>query len=188
MTDTELRVRARAGRGSGLSVRIALALLGALLAAGTLFAALALGAGATTVGSASNATLGETIVVTAQGRTLYALSPETTSHLLCRSKECLKFWPPLTVSSAHAKLKPGPGVHGKLGILRRSGGIFQVTLRGMPVYRFLEDKARGQAKGQGIESFGGTWHAVTAGAGSSPTKTATPPPSQAPTGMPGYTY
>ena len=102
------------------------------------------------------------MIVSSQGRTLYALSPETSKHLLCKSGECLRFWPPLTVGSAKTKLKNGAGVQGRLGILRRSNGTLQVTLRGMPLYRYSEDRAKGEAKGQGIESFGGTWHAATA--------------------------
>jgi len=130
------------------------------LAAG---AALALAMSASTVSSASSSKLGERIVVSPQGRTLYALSPETVRHLLCRG-ECFKFWPPLTVSSRKARLTDGSGVHGGLGVLRRSDGLLQVTLRGMPLYRFSGDHAKGQTNGQGLKSFGGTWHAVTAGA------------------------
>jgi predicted lipoprotein with Yx(FWY)xxD motif len=143
----------------------------ALLALTLALAAMALGAkGAFTVTSAHSAGLGERIVVDPQGRTLYVLSPETAHHLLCKSKECLKFWPPLTVSSRKAKPKGGPGVNGKLGIIRRKRGVFQVTLRGMPVYRFSGDHAAGQTNGQGIRGFGGTWYAATAspGAGKAP--------------------
>lgn len=128
------------------------------LAAGT---ALALAMSAPTVSSAPGGKLGR-IVVSSQGRTLYALSPETTHHLLCKG-ECFTFWPPLTVSSSKARLVAGPGVHGALGILHRSGGLFQVTLRGLPLYRYYEDHAKGQVHGQGIRSFGGTWHVVSAG-------------------------
>jgi predicted lipoprotein with Yx(FWY)xxD motif len=144
-----------------------------LLAASLAAMALAAG-GAQTVSSASNSKLGERIVVNAQGRTLYALSPETAGHLLCKSTECLKFWPPLTVSSRKVKLKAGPGVHGKLGLLRR-GKTLQVTLRGMPLYRFAGDSAKSQTNGEGLKSFGGTWHAVTAAAssGKGPTTTTT---------------
>lgn len=147
----------------------ALALIAAL--AGV---ALAGGAATTTVNSASNSTLGQTVVVNAQGLTLYSLTPETTHHLLCKSSECFKRWPPLTVHSSKTKLKAGPGVHGPLGILRRSNGKFQVTLRGKLLYRYAEDHAKGDAEGQGIESFGGTWHAVTAGAASAKTTPSTP--------------
>jgi predicted lipoprotein with Yx(FWY)xxD motif len=148
----------------------------AVLALAASLAAIALAAGAaSTVSSISSAKLGEQIVVEGQGRTLYALSPETTHHLLCKSSECLKFWPPLTVSSPKAKLRAGSGVHGTLGILRRSGGVLQVTLRGMPLYRFSGDHAKGQVNGQGLKSFGGTWHAVTAAADSSKASASTEP-------------
>jgi predicted lipoprotein with Yx(FWY)xxD motif len=125
-------------------------------------ATFALATSTATVSSASSSKLGH-IVVSPQGLTLYALSPETTHHLLCTSAECLKFWPPLTASSSKARLVDGPGVHGALGLLRRSGGQLQVTLRGMPLYRYAGDHARGQVNGQGLRSFGGTWHAVPAG-------------------------
>ena len=88
--------------------------------------------------------------------------PRPRHHLLCASAECLKAWPPLTVPSRKTKLKAGPGVQGHLGILRRSDGRLQVTLRGRPLYRFSGDSAKGEANGEGLESFGGTWHAVTA--------------------------
>jgi len=133
-----------------------------VLAVAASFATVAFAAGAFTVSSAANSKLGEQVAVNAQGRTLYALSPETAKHLLCKSKECLAFWPPLTVSSTKTKLKAGPGVQGHLGILHRNGGILQVTLRGVPLYRFSLDHAKGEANGEGVKSFGGTWHAVSA--------------------------
>jgi predicted lipoprotein with Yx(FWY)xxD motif len=129
---------------------------------------------ALTLNSSTNAMLGEHVVVNAQGRTLYTLSPETSRRLLCKTSECLRFWPPLTVGSASTKLKNGSGVQGHLGILRRSNGVLQVTLRGMPLYRYSKDHAGGQTNGQGIESFGGTWHAATASSGESPRKQSAP--------------
>jgi predicted lipoprotein with Yx(FWY)xxD motif len=177
-------------------VVIAMALL---LAACASFAAVALAAGgAATVGSAANAGLGRRVAVNAQGRTLYALSPESAHHLLCTSAACLKAWPPLTVTSAKTKLRGGSGVHGRLGILRRSDGRLQVTLRGLPLYRFSGDHGKGEANGEGLQSFGGTWHAVPAAPGSSaPTATPTTPTTSTPetpatstptTTAPGYGY
>ncbi len=124
-------------------------------------AAIAFASSAPTVSSLSSSKLKQTIVVNSQGHTLYWLSPETPHHLLCKSSQCFEFWPPLTVSSSHATLKAGPGVHGSLGIVHRNG-LFQVTLRGLLLYRYYEDHARGQVNGQGIKSFGGTWRAVGA--------------------------
>jgi hypothetical protein len=94
--------------------------------------------------------------VSSQGRTLYALSPETAKHLLCTSSSCLKFWPPLTVASHDTSLEAGMGVKGHFGILRRSNGMLQVTYAGMPLYRFAGDRAKGEANGEGLHSFGGT--------------------------------
>jgi predicted lipoprotein with Yx(FWY)xxD motif len=153
----------RARQGWRHSTRLAIAATAGALALAVSLAAIALAASAPTVSSLSSAKLKETIVVSAQGRTLYWLSPETTHHLLCTTSECLKFWPPLTVSSAHATLKAGSGVHGSLGIIHRNG-IYQVTLRGEPLYFYYGDHAKGQVNGQGIKSFGGTWYAVTASA------------------------
>ncbi len=130
-------------------------------------AATALAAGSSlTLSSNSNSMLGKPVVINPQGRTLYKLSPETSKHLLCKSKECLTNWPPLTVKSAKTKLKAGSGVKGKLGLLHRSNGTLQVTLNGLPLYRYSGDSAKGDVNGEGIESFGGTWHAVTASSGS----------------------
>ncbi len=115
----------------------------------------------TTLKAARNAALHKTIVVDSRGRTVYELKPETAHHLLCTSAMCLQFWPPVTVRSAKAKLSKATGIKGKLGTLHR-GHFFQVTLGGLPLYRFANDKAKGQANGNGISAFGGTWHVVTA--------------------------
>jgi predicted lipoprotein with Yx(FWY)xxD motif len=129
--------------------------------------------------SAHSSQLGRTIVVNSSGFTLYALSPETTHHLLCTSHECMQTWPPLTVHSRSVKLEDGSGVHGALGILKRSNGELQVTLRGMPLYRFAGDSAAHETNGEDIHSFGGTWHAAAASAGesSTPTNTSSTPSS-----------
>jgi predicted lipoprotein with Yx(FWY)xxD motif len=145
------------------------------LAVVAMFAAMALAASsaAPTVRSATNAKFSEMIVVDAHGQTLYALSPETAHHLLCKSSECLKVWPPLTVRSRKTKLMSGSGVHGHLGILRRSNGMLQVTLRGLPVYHFSGDSAKGAANGESIKSFGGTWHVISAGSNAIPAPSST---------------
>lgn len=132
---------------------------GALLAFAVSIASMAAfaTASAPVVSAAKNGRFHQNILVNAQGRTLYVLSGETDSHLLCRSSECLAVWPALTVSS-HS-ISGGGGVHGSLGVLRR-GHELQVTLDGQPLYLFQGDSSRGQVNGENIKSFGGTWHAV----------------------------
>jgi predicted lipoprotein with Yx(FWY)xxD motif len=178
--------RPRRRRLTILEIGLAAAMLG--LAA--LFAAMALAASTVTIDSASNAKLNEKVLVNSQGRTLYVLTPETARHLLCKSSECLKFWPPLTVPSSKTKLKLAAGVHGKLGILHRGNGMLQVTLNGLPLYRFAEDHASDEVNGQNFKGFGGIWHVLTdagttssttpAGT-SSPAPTSTTPTSTTPT-------
>jgi predicted lipoprotein with Yx(FWY)xxD motif len=163
------------------------AAVAALVFAGSLAAVAFAMSPAATLDAASNSKLGEQVLVDSQGRTLYALSPETTSHLLCKSSACLKFWPPVTVASRKTTLKAGSGVHGHLGILRRSNGMLQVTFRGLPLYRYAGDRDKGEANGQGIESFGGMWHVLSASvdntqAPATPAPTATAPGGVTPSG------
>jgi predicted lipoprotein with Yx(FWY)xxD motif len=138
------------------------------------FTGLALGKSShTTLKTSHSAKLGKTIAVDAKGRTVYELAPETTKHLLCTSTTCFQFWPPVTVKSKTANLSKATGIKGKLGLLHRNG-FFQVTLGGRPLYRFASDKANGDVNGQGIMTFGGTWHVVAASShksGSSPMTT-----------------
>ena len=109
------------------SGRVAAAALG-VTAAMLLAAAVALGSSTLTVKGATATGLGKTVVVNPAGRTLYALGPETTHHLLCHTSLCTHLWPPL-IAPRGSKLKAGPGVQGKLGLFRRSNGSMQVTLR-----------------------------------------------------------
>jgi len=160
------------------SSRIAFGVVACMVTAAVLATSLALASSVVPVLSASrNSTLNKTVVVDLHGRTLYALSPETTHHLLCRSRACFEVWPPATVHSRSVKLVAGHGVEGRIGLLRRSDGKLQLTLRGLPLYRFSGDSAKGEANGEGIKSFGGTWHAVLAKAHATATLPAmTPPP------------
>jgi predicted lipoprotein with Yx(FWY)xxD motif len=128
-----------------------------------------------TLSTARSATLGQTIVVDSHGKTAYRLDPETASRLLCTSSSCLSFWHPITVASK-AKLHAARGVKGKLGVLHRAHGVLQVTLRGLPLYTFAPETS-GKTTGEGIQSFGGTWKALSAASG-----TGIAPPSQSSSG------
>jgi predicted lipoprotein with Yx(FWY)xxD motif len=140
-----------------------------------------------TLGAAKNVSVKgkkESIVVNSKGLTVYDLIPETTRRALCKSSNgCLSFWFPVTVSSAKAKLSAAPGVKGKLGTWQRNG-FLQVTLGGHPLYTFkLDDKKRGKATGEGIASFGGTWHVLRASTGKKSTNTPSTSTSTTTTGM-----
>ena len=64
-----------------------------------------------------------------------------------------------------------------LGVSTRSDGTRQVTYNGHPLYLFAGDHKAGDTNGQGINTFGGTWHALTA------TRNAVPRPPRAEAAM-----
>jgi predicted lipoprotein with Yx(FWY)xxD motif len=69
---------------------------------------------------------------------------------------CATQWPPVTIQQGGNVYLAG--VDSKdVGAIRRQDGQVQVTLRGVPVYRYAGDSAPGDLKGQGID---GTWFAV----------------------------
>jgi predicted lipoprotein with Yx(FWY)xxD motif len=163
----------------------------AALALAASFAAMALATSSITIGSASNSKLGKRVAVNPQGHTLYMLSGESRTRQFCKSPACLSLWPPVRATSKHTLLKDGAGLHGSLGIISRPHGLLQVTLRGVPLYRFSGDKAKGEANGEGIREPGNhVWHAAAASSGSAPTTTpppAMPNPSPPASPSPGYT-
>lgn len=129
--------------------------------------------GAAVVKSASNSTLGATVLVNAQGMTLYSLSGEHNGKFICTSSACLQVWHPLSAATGTPN-----GSVGSLGTVKRSDGTVQVTYKGMPLYTFAQDQSPGEAKGQGIKDVG-TWTAVTVGSSSNS--------SSAPAGAPATT-
>jgi predicted lipoprotein with Yx(FWY)xxD motif len=115
------------------------------------------------VKTASNGTLKATVLVNAQGMTLYHLSGEEQGKFICTSSACVQVWHPLTVTAATT-----PTGSVALATVKRPDGSVQVTYKGEPLYTFAQDTAPGQANGQGIKDVG-TWSAATtSSAGSSP--------------------
>lgn len=104
--------------------------------------------------TAANATLGATVLVDAQGMTLYSLSGEENGKFICTSS-CLQVWHPLRALAG----TPGATVS-SFGTVKRPDGIEQVTYRGKPLYTFTQDQKPGDVRGQGIKDVG-TWTAVT---------------------------
>lgn len=102
----------------------------------------------------STTSLGKVLVE--NGRTLYALSADSTDHSTCNSS-CLTFWPPVSGRKpAHA-----PGVTGMIGTTSVKTGGTTLTVGGRPLYTFVKDSAPGDVKGEGLKEFGGVWHAVS---------------------------
>jgi predicted lipoprotein with Yx(FWY)xxD motif len=104
-------------------------------------------------------TTSESIVANSHGSAVYELTGDSPSHPKCtKATGCFSFWPPLTVAS-RKNLSKASGISGKLGVWHRNG-FFQVTLAGHPLYRYAGDSRKDSATGQGVRSFGGTWHVI----------------------------
>ena len=113
---------------------------------------------AVVVASVTIAGTSQQVLTTPGGLTLYYLTSDTTSAPKCTAA-CLTHWPPL--------LSTGPlalpaGVTGTLTAVQNANGN-QVAYNGHLLYQFANDKAQGDSKGEGINAFGGTWHAATPG-------------------------
>src|SRR5205814_2118492 len=110
-----------------------------------------------------------TILADSQGMTLYTLT--SNGKAVACDATCASVWPPLELPPGVTVPSSGPGVT-SLGTATGSNGTMIVTYQQLPLYRFTKDKDSGDAYGEGLQSFGGTWHVVKTGsaaAGTTPT-------------------
>ncbi|KUI48039.1 hypothetical protein AU198_04860 [Mycobacterium sp. GA-1199] len=101
--------------------------------------------------------LGE-IIVDSTGRTLYVFSEDSPNEPTCYG-ECAYTWLPL-LADADPAGGIGIDVAAAKIVPRRDEGE-QVTYRGHPLYRYAGDQTDRDAHGQGLDMFGGEWHALT---------------------------
>ena len=122
---------------------------------------------ATTAGSSlKTATIGGAAVLTnAQGFAVYSFAPDTMTKSDCTGA-CAAAWPPVKGPAT-----AGAGLTGKLGTIERSDGSTQATYNGHPLYTFVKDTGPGTDTGNGVNAFGGLWHALTASGSAAPAST-----------------
>ena len=97
---------------------------------------------------------GSQVLTTAQGFTVYMFAIDTPTKSNCDAT-CLTFWPALT------GMPSGAGLTGKFGTITGTGGITQATYDGHPLYLFVKDTKPGQISGNGVNTSGGLWYALT---------------------------
>jgi len=98
-----------------------------------------------------------TVLVNAQGRTLYYFVPERGDRVVCTG-QCTNAWPPLF--SASMAPTAGAALPGQLGVVARAGSE-QITYNHWPLYTFAGDGGPDQTNGQGVFGFGGKWFVAT---------------------------
>ncbi len=104
-------------------------------------------AGKTTVATAMNAKIGKNILVDSTGMTLYVWDNDKTAGTSSCTGQCAAAWPPLKVTGTPTY---GTGLTGSM-FSTIAGG--QLAVNGKPLYRWINDKAAGDATGQGVNGF-----------------------------------
>ena len=114
-----------------------------------------------------DAKLGD-IVANAKGLTLYTLTDASGKAVPCTGA-CLGVWPPALVPDGVTTVTGADGVMLAVGD-DPAGKI--ITAGGLPLYTFVKDTDGEDAYGEGLASFGGTWHVVKADGSASTTPAA----------------
>ena len=93
---------------------------------------------------------GVTVLTNAKGFTVYSFAPDTSAKSNCNGA-CAQAWPPVKPAAASTVRAP-------FATIKRSDGATQLTFHGHPLYTFTGDTSPGQARGNGVNAFGGLWH------------------------------
>jgi predicted lipoprotein with Yx(FWY)xxD motif len=103
---------------------------------------------AATIGLATNATIGQNVLVDSQGRTVYLFVPDGASPQSTVPVQFKPNWPSVTSMGTPSA---GSGLDTtKLGVQTQTDGTRQVSYAGHLLYTFINDTAPGDAKGQGL--------------------------------------
>jgi predicted lipoprotein with Yx(FWY)xxD motif len=110
-----------------------------------------------------------TVLVNAQGLTLYMFVPDARKKVTCVGG-CAVAWPPLKVAAGAKVVASGSVKAALLGSDADPAGGRVVTYDGWPLYRWVGDTAPGKATGQALNANGGLWYVL--GPSGTPIKTA----------------
>lgn len=94
------------------------------------------------------------ILVDADGLTLYTFDNDIAgSGTSACTGGCTAAWPPATVAVASATPTASDDATGEVGTITRDDGTTQVTYKGKPLYRFVNDAAPGDTNGAGVPNW-----------------------------------
>jgi predicted lipoprotein with Yx(FWY)xxD motif len=98
-----------------------------------------------------------TVLVDAQGHTLYWFAKDTPTTSNCTGS-CATYWPPVL---GHPKAASGASLPKGFSTITRSGGQVQATYDGHPLYTYVSDTSAGMTSGNDLNASGGLWWAMT---------------------------
>lgn len=111
------------------------------------------------ISTATIAHLG-TVLVNAQGRTLYLFLPDNDKKVTCVGG-CASVWPPAMLAGGQTPVAAGFVKQSLLGSDPDSAGGRVITYAGWPLYTYVADSAPGTATGQAITLNGGLWYVIS---------------------------
>jgi predicted lipoprotein with Yx(FWY)xxD motif len=104
-----------------------------------------------------------TVLVDARGRTVYILTSAAKKNVPCSDASgCTDVWPDLSLPDGTSSASAGSGVDSALLGTSLANGETYPTYNGYLLYEYTGDSGSGEANGQGLKSFGGTWYALSA--------------------------
>ena len=145
--------------------------------------------GSTTTVSTGTSSLG-TVLVNAQGMTLYYFLPEKGASVGACNAGCLSTWPPVVVTGTPTAASGVTGTLGTVSITLNGSQVLEATYNSWPLHTYAGDTAAGQTSGQGLDNVwfvampATTASETGATGGSAATSTGTP----ASTSSGGYGY
>ena len=116
-----------------------------------------------------------TALVDGAGRAVYLFEADNGATSNCYG-QCAQIWAPVPAGGPTS----GGAQAALVGTTTRTDGSTQVTYNGHPLYYFAMDKAPGDARGQGINRFGGGWYVVDPAGNKIDSDDAAPAPAPAP--------
>jgi predicted lipoprotein with Yx(FWY)xxD motif len=96
---------------------------------------------------------GAAVLTDGAGMTLYTFDNDTTPGKSSCNGGCATTWPPAATTSTTPPTVAGAA--GTFSVITRDDGSMQVAYNGDPLYRFANDKAAGEANGDGLNNV---WH------------------------------
>ncbi|MBU6422806.1 MAG: hypothetical protein KGJ98_13755 [Chloroflexota bacterium] len=116
-------------------------------------------AGGVRISSTTIAGLGS-VLVDAQGRTLYIFEPDAHAKVTCVA-DCAKIWPPAFLSAGQKASATGDVKQSMLGSAADPDGGDVITYGGWPLYTYVGDSSAGQHNGQALNLNGGLWYVIS---------------------------
>jgi predicted lipoprotein with Yx(FWY)xxD motif len=100
------------------------------------------------------------VLVNSKGFTLYMFVPDKRKKVTC-VRTCAAVWPPVKLSKGQKSAASGTAKASLLGSDPNPAGGRVVTYNKWPLYTYVADTARGQAKGQALNLNGCLWNVLS---------------------------